>query len=462
MSRSRPRPPRSRATPEPSAAPSAAPASTPSTAAPAKPKAPLPDPVIFLPGIMGSTLRDEYALSPENVWSVLKAATKNYDRITLHPDDLRYELREPARVVKDEVFGLFYGEIIEELRYNLSPTPEEAVPVYPFAYDWRQPLAVLQKELETFIEEVVARTSLQRHYHAQGYTPATGKVNLVAHSMGGLIVAGYIRTRGFERVHKVATLASPLRGSLEAVAKTTIGVGGFSLGSGASREREAARVTPALYHLLPSYAGAIEAKGGLSADIFLPEAWQPGILQTLRLFIERNGLTPDRAEAQATELLAHMLDTAWKHRTRIEGLKLDDPKRWLCIVGVDTKTRVRLVSRPDANGRPFFELEDPVNDYCGDDKLRTGDGTVPYLGARSAFIPVEQLVCVTPDDFGFFEFKDKTIAHLGFHGAIPNMNFVQQCVLAHLTDRPMRKPGGHPSPEIAPAAWDPPIPGLKG
>src|SRR5690606_39660993 len=68
-----------------------------------------------------------------------------------------------------------------------------------------------------------------------------------------LIVGGYIKTRGFQRVDKVASLASPLRGSLEAVAKTTIGVGGFSLGSGASREREAARVTPALYHLLPSY-----------------------------------------------------------------------------------------------------------------------------------------------------------------------------------------------------------------
>jgi len=44
-----------------------------------------PSPVIFLPGIMGSALRDEYPVSPETVWSVLKAATKSYERINLHP-----------------------------------------------------------------------------------------------------------------------------------------------------------------------------------------------------------------------------------------------------------------------------------------------------------------------------------------------------------------------------------------
>jgi hypothetical protein len=68
---------------------------------------------------------------------VAKAALKSYERITLHPDDLRYEMKEPARVVKDQVFELFYNEIIEELRHNLSPGPEKTVPVFPFAYDWR-------------------------------------------------------------------------------------------------------------------------------------------------------------------------------------------------------------------------------------------------------------------------------------------------------------------------------------
>jgi len=74
-----------------------------------------PHPVVFLPGIMGSALRDEYPVAPETVWSAVKMMLNAYDRITLHPDDLRYEVQEPARVVKDQLFGLIYSEFIEEL-----------------------------------------------------------------------------------------------------------------------------------------------------------------------------------------------------------------------------------------------------------------------------------------------------------------------------------------------------------
>ena len=92
-----------------------------------------PAPVIFLPGIMGSALRDEYPVDPETVWSPFKLIVKAFDRITTHPSDPRYELKEPARVVADQVFDLIYGEFIRELRYNLSPNSESPVPVFPFA-----------------------------------------------------------------------------------------------------------------------------------------------------------------------------------------------------------------------------------------------------------------------------------------------------------------------------------------
>jgi len=53
-------------------------------------------PVIVAPGITASNLDDFYPMPPGAVWStVLK---KKYDRIALHPDDVRYEAREPARV----------------------------------------------------------------------------------------------------------------------------------------------------------------------------------------------------------------------------------------------------------------------------------------------------------------------------------------------------------------------------
>ncbi len=182
---------------------------------------PYPYPVIVLPGIMGSALRDEYPVSPETVWTPFKLVIKAYDRITAHPDNTRFELVEPARVVKDQLFAIAYSEFVEELRHDLSPQADQPVPVFPFAYDWRQRLEGIQEALDGFIDEVIDRTKLLRHYHKEGYGTAAfpGKVNLVGHSMGGLIIAGYLKDHGDAKVAKVATIASPFRGSLEAIAK---------------------------------------------------------------------------------------------------------------------------------------------------------------------------------------------------------------------------------------------------
>ncbi|MDA1252241.1 MAG: hypothetical protein O2820_23810, partial [Planctomycetota bacterium] len=76
------------------------------------------NPVIVIPGITASELRDEYQVKPENVWSAV--VNHDYERITLHPDDVRYERNEPARIRADAVFELPYGELIAELRHNLT------------------------------------------------------------------------------------------------------------------------------------------------------------------------------------------------------------------------------------------------------------------------------------------------------------------------------------------------------
>ena len=91
----------------------------------------LPYPVIFIPGITASYLQDEYPVDPETIWSVLK---KDYDRIALHPNDLRYEAIQPARVKAGKLFEIAYKEIIEELRYNLANSEDQPVPVYPFSF----------------------------------------------------------------------------------------------------------------------------------------------------------------------------------------------------------------------------------------------------------------------------------------------------------------------------------------
>ncbi len=417
---------------------------------------------------MGSALRDQYPVSPETVWSPFKLFIKSYERITAHPSDTRYELQEPARITADQVFEIVYAEFIEELRHNLSPQADEPVPVYPFAYDWRQPLENIEDALADFIDEVIDRTRLLRHYHDAGYGTKRfpARVNLAAHSMGGLIIAGHLQEHGEGKVDRVATMGSPFRGSLEAVAKTATGVAALGTSPGHSREREAARVTPALYYLLPSFKRAVEAEAGLADDLFLPETWQLGILDSLASFIRMYGLAPSNPDVQANALLKAMLDGAWKHRTRLEHLSLNDSRNWLCIVGVDESTRTRMRITKNPAGKPRFDLTDGDvrNDWDDPDpakRVYTGDNTVPYLGARAKFIPTEQVVCVTPDDFSFWEFKDRALEQTGFHSTLPNMNLVQRLIVSHFKGSRYGDVWGRPAPDLPVGqAWDPPIKGL--
>jgi pimeloyl-ACP methyl ester carboxylesterase len=450
----------------------------------------LPYPVIVVPGITATYLRDEYQLPPDFPWTVL---TKKYERIILHPDDLRYESHEPARVQADQLYEVAYRELVEELRHNLSPKADQPVPVYPFGYDWRQPLEVVEARLEAFIDEVIDRTKLLRHYEAGDYS-SDARVNLVGHSMGGLIIAGCIERMSRadtaqHKIGKVATLASPFKGSFEAVIKIATGTANIGGDAPSSREREAARLTPALYHLFPSMKDKhqLHIDNGLpQTSLFDPALVQPSVLDSLAEFIRLNGLNRKDRSTQAKSLLASMLGQAKKHRDRIEKLALSDAGLtsydWLCVVGVDSVTRVRLNVSND-HGKPLYSLRsaDRMNAWTntiaqdGFDpkqeakRRQTGDGTVPFDGALPGFLSVENLVCVTPDDYGYWELQDRAVSSMsGFHGILPNMNMLHRLLVSHFNrrrgDRNKSKYDniwGRPAPGVTEKTWDPAVVGLN-
>ena len=59
----------------------------------------LPDPVIMVPGITATVLRDFYDLPPTGIWGIM---TQNFERVALHPEDRRYEAALPAQVRAEE------------------------------------------------------------------------------------------------------------------------------------------------------------------------------------------------------------------------------------------------------------------------------------------------------------------------------------------------------------------------
>ena len=428
----------------------------------------LPSPTIIVPGITASSLLDEYPLPPDMVWSVL---TKEYERIALHPNDLRYEAQEPARVSRGQIYEIAYKEMIAELRHNLPETADQAVPVYPFSYDWRMPLNVVEASLESFVQEVIARTKLLKHYNAEGYAD-NPTVNLIGHSMGGLIIAGYLQRAGKSApVDKVVTLATPYQGSFEAVIKVITGTANLGTTPPSSREREAARLTPALYHLIPSFKdGIIIQKPDVDPPtLFNPTAWQSGVTDTIAEFVRIHGLPTKDAKTDALKIFADLLFDAKAHRDRIESFQLADAgmsaHQWLAVVGVDSVTRVRLVIA-DRDGEPDFDLssEDRQNNWGSDDpatKRLTGDGTVPFEGAIPRFLNEQNLVLVTPDDYGYWEVEDRLLTKVsGFHGILPNMDMIHRLITRFLTGKPDDHDNtwGRPAPGITETDWKPPLP----
>jgi pimeloyl-ACP methyl ester carboxylesterase len=427
----------------------------------------LPYPVIVVPGITATYLKDEYDLPPEYVWTVM---TKKYERVALHPNDLRYEAQEPARLRPDQLYEIAYKELVEELRYNLRSEEDKKVPVFPFGYDWRMRLEDIQAELDSFVREVIDRTKLLKHYYRAGYQNDP-KVNLVGHSMGGLIIAGYIKSKGRQAlVHKVATIATPYQGSFEAVIKVTTGTANLGTSPPSSRERESARVTPALYYLVPSFTGGLEVPEGVPRSLFDPAAWQPSIVQSIKEWIRLKGLpTPDQ-ELVAERIFSAMLKSGKDHRVNIDAFKLSDagmtPDRWLAVVGVDSVTRVRL--RIVKNGRfPEFDFKTSDRDNrwfparITDPECRlTGDGTVPFEGAVPKFLAPENLVCVTPGDYGYWEIGDKVLTEVGgFHGILPKMNMLHRLLVRFFTDAPDKRDNtwGRRAPGVPEGTCKPPL-----
>lgn len=434
----------------------------------------------MIPGITASQLRDEYPIDPERVWGALPFQ-KKWDRVALHPDNLRYERDEPARVTPDQLLGVAYGELIDELRHDLSPKADKPTPVFPFAYDWRSRLEDAESRLEELIDEVIERTKLLKHYHHDAWA-GSPRVDLVGHSMGGLVIAGLLQRLGPKsHVGRVATLASPFRGSFEAVLKITTGLANFGEETRpTSREREIARLTPALYYLLPSIRDGLDIAEGLDPSmrlsraerLFDPATWQPGVIQTMEEYIRLHGVKRVGRREQAEELFTELLRWARAHRRRLESLDLGQTglaggvNGWLCIVGVDADTRVSLRIE-SLRGKPRFDLRsaDRKNEWgkAGKDWTKTGDGTVPYEGARSGFIPVEKIVCLSPDDFGYWEVKDRALEKIaGFHGILPNMNLAQNLVVAHLKRESGRGLRGRKPPDLPPGMpWAPPLSQIK-
>jgi pimeloyl-ACP methyl ester carboxylesterase len=137
----------------------------------------------------------------------------------------------------------------EDAGYVSSGTDQN---LFVFPYDWRRSLDTLADRLNDFINTK---------------SPGT-KVNLVGHSMGGLVARAYAQKFGTDRINKIVTVGSPNMGTVQAYSPwegamvmndTWWGKAALALTThfgvivGESNIQTVQRVVPALKDLLPTY-----------------------------------------------------------------------------------------------------------------------------------------------------------------------------------------------------------------
>ncbi len=247
-------------------------------------------PVIFIHGVLGSRLKDE--ASGEDVWpgAISRLLSHDYSDIALNID--RQSSSNPDHVTPYAIFDGaagkdFYGKIVETLStvggYKLKHIGEPANPAdknyYVFLYDWRQDNVKSASQLCDFIEQI-----------RKDYNDPNLKVDIVAHSMGGLITRYYLRygkqdvindndfdqklnMYGAERVRRVVLLGTPNLGSSKTL---NLFITGLDIGINHIGTETLASM-PSLYQLFPHAVSnwIVDQEGHmLTRDLFDVDIWR--------------------------------------------------------------------------------------------------------------------------------------------------------------------------------------------
>ncbi|MDJ0652770.1 MAG: alpha/beta fold hydrolase [Xanthomonadales bacterium] len=405
-------------------------------------------PVILVHGILGSRIRSRGEGDELWVGRLSKILFSDYEDLALSIDPVTLDPVTPdseAFAITDQAAGTdFYGRIIETLesaggyRPGVPGTPARAGErrYYVFVYDWRQDNVRSAAALDAYID------------HIRGdYGDPRLKVDIVAHSMGGLLTRYYLRYGsedvlndnrlqpnlwGRDRVRRVILLGTPNLGSVNSVRGFIEGV---KVGLGRI-PTEVLATMPSVYQLFPHPKGGdwiATAEGKpLDRDVFSARIWRrfgwsvysPEVRQRIRKRFDSEseadaylGLLTryferhiERARRFVWSLTVRLEETPWQ--LIVLGGDCELTPRTIVVEEVDGKSMVRLRPEEIASPVPGVDYETMM--------LEPGDGTVTKssLLARNSLdptVPRHEYVFF-PLDFAFFicESHDQLTGNMTF------------------------------------------------
>lgn len=312
---------------------------------------PLHNPVIIVPGIMGSYLNNQ---NNSEVWmNLFKMSLPGEDsylgELELSNVGTSLNMLNPVDIIRKINIPLFARDTFDGLIKTLENSGYvENIDLFVFPYDWRVDVS----ETANKLKETIDRIKFQ--------TEAT-KVDLLAHSMGGLVIKDYIKKFGNDSVESFIDLATPHNGAPKSFETIMYGETDIAI-LNRNTIKFISQNMPSVYALLPSQKYFDDTDQSYKYYVF------DGINNLERLTFEqtknylknagRNSALVDRADALHQE---------------IDNLNpADYGVKTYNIVGCGTPTIGQI-----------YVLSKEGDHYSYNIRMINGDGTVPLKSAEA-------------------------------------------------------------------------------
>ncbi len=290
-------------------------------------------PLVFVPGLLGSMLCRPGA-DGENttVWGTVDAMEQFPTLAVTSGDDI-----EPCGLIREiSYLGLYtqtvYGPFIDRLE---QAGYREGETLFIFDYDWRLSILENARRLAGYVEETI---------------PGPGAIDVVGHSMGGLVARTYaLNEGGAQRIARLVSAGSPWRGSVQVFELLQGGWGlANSLLGGLDAFRRTVISFPSTFELMPHYDGCCGDAREVAFDATNLEAWT-----SLNWTGIETSLLPDLTaiearQAQLLRIVATPLPAAIEEALVI-GVDQRTPQQYELVAG-DGEARFNVTTSWDGDG----------------------------------------------------------------------------------------------------------------
>lgn len=309
-------------------------------------------PVIIVPGIMGTELLEDKPVD-QLIWP-------NTLSIALSVTDDFMDVLKMDNNGLPTFSNIIYGEFLvgvgnEDYWGSLISTLNEKSAISTFPYDWRMDIRTTSLRLKNEIDKIKLQTG-------------TEKIDIIAHSMGGLVVKNYFNNYGGDSIGKFIDLGTPHVGSPKALKILNYGDdlgasflrGMFGLNS--QRIKVISQNMPSIYEMLPSQKYFNVNDPHYEYYVF------NGVGDSSRLDFRE---TKEYMKAAGRNSL--LVDRADQFHQEIDDLDpADYGVKAYNFVGCGTPTIGQ-----------FYILDDDSDDPIYDIHMINGDGTVPLKSAEA-------------------------------------------------------------------------------